>query len=123
MSMNNLWHNGIMHKLRKYAWAFILLVVVIALGGAYLLFHKTSDDAISETEAFSLIRQCKVDGTYSYHNGEVGIILKPTPGEALQGASVNSSPTDNFRLVKGTTEERLRQDENPACPFTRRAIE
>lgn len=74
-------------------------------------FTKTvtepSGSTISRSEALVLINDCRVEETYSLHNGTVGLILK----------------NDVYQPVTGITEDELRQKQNPACPFTKAATE
>ncbi len=111
--------------LKKYSRLFVVLVVMATLGiGGWAFTIMTQDsDAIPEAEAFQLIQQCKVIGIYSYDSGEAGVILKPTLGQSSEGATPNSSPTDNLQRVADTTPERLLQHQNSACPFTHRIVE
>lgn len=67
----------------------------------------TPNAAISREKAVELIKQCQATGTYSLHNGELGLILQD----------------DSFQPVEGAQEEDLRKNQNPACPFTKAAIE
>jgi hypothetical protein len=57
--------------------------------------------------ARDLIKRCQADGTYSLHSGELGLTLK----------------NGQFQPVHGATEDELKQQQNPACPFNRATIE
>jgi hypothetical protein len=62
---------------------------------------------VGKQEALRIINQCGAVGTYSLHSGELGLVLK----------------NDAFQPVSGTTEEYLKQNQNPDCPFTKTIIE
>ena len=113
------------HKLKaKFLIGLVIAALIIGIG--FWIISKNSNKkiaTISQDQAYSLIRECLIVGTYSFHNGEVGVILKDTPEQSLMGASINSSPTDNFRRVRGTTEATLLQHQNSACPFMQGATE
>ncbi len=63
--------------------------------------------AISIAEAVQVIDNCEAVGTYSVHNGTVGLILK----------------NDTHQPVAAPSEDYLRSKENKSCPFTQAAME
>ena len=72
-----------------------------------------NSETISENEAFKLIDECKVNGTYEFHNGEVGLLFK--------GKDITSK--DGSVAVRNVSVKDLQAHQNPACPFTQAAIE
>jgi len=110
-----------MKKQKGFAHVIILLIGVVLVGSVGLyIYHRyntapktkipplvSGSPSISKDEANKLIQECKATGTYSLHNGDIGLTLK--------------DGTD--KKVAGATEQYLRDSQNPACPFTQASME